>query len=141
MPLPRTARLSLAVPTDSRRRNLISLTALIDVVFILLVFFMLASSFLSWRAIGVETPGQGAAGAAMEGALLIEVREDGLRLGGETISLDGVVRKVSEVLARKPDGRILVRPGDGVAVQEVVSVLDRLAGAGIANMSLIREKR
>ncbi|OOC09384.1 ExbD/TolR family protein, partial [Thioalkalivibrio halophilus] len=37
-----------------RRRNLISLTPLIDVVFILLVFFMLASSFLDWRAVELE---------------------------------------------------------------------------------------
>jgi biopolymer transport protein ExbD len=33
------------------RRAVVSLTPLIDVVFILLVFFMLASSFVKWRAI------------------------------------------------------------------------------------------
>ena len=38
---------------NSRRRALISLTPLIDMVFILMVFFMLASSFQTWRAIAV----------------------------------------------------------------------------------------
>ena len=39
-----------------KKRPLISLTPLIDVVFILLVFFMLASSFLDWRSIDLSTP-------------------------------------------------------------------------------------
>ena len=43
----------------SRRRALIGLTPLIDVVFILLVFFMLASSFLDWRAIDLTAPARG----------------------------------------------------------------------------------
>ena len=40
-----------------RRRPLISLTPLIDVVFILLVFFMLTSTFLDWRPIELNAPG------------------------------------------------------------------------------------
>src|SRR5690606_18422295 len=63
----------------ARRRSTISLTPLIDVVFILLVFFMLASSFLDWRAIDLRAPGP-AAGASLEGVLYVEVRDDGLRL-------------------------------------------------------------
>ena len=39
-----------------RRRRAISLTALIDVVFILLLFFMLTSTFTHWKAIELEAP-------------------------------------------------------------------------------------
>ena len=52
--------------TAPSRRRLISLTPLIDVVFILLIFFMLASSFLDWRAIGLDAPADATAGAAGE---------------------------------------------------------------------------
>jgi biopolymer transport protein ExbD len=38
------------------RRHRISLTALIDVVFILLLFFMLTSSFSQWRAVSFQWP-------------------------------------------------------------------------------------
>jgi biopolymer transport protein ExbD len=138
---PLTDRLSLAPPSSGRRRPLISLTPLIDVVFILLIFFMLASSFLNWRAIALDAPGRAAASPSMEGALLVEIRDDGLRLGGETVSLDRLVRRAADSLAKKPDRRVLVRPAKGVAVQEVVVVLDRLAAAGVGNMSLIRDAR
>jgi biopolymer transport protein ExbD len=44
----------------ARKARRISLTALIDVVFILLMFFMLTSSFSQWRAMEFRSPVQGA---------------------------------------------------------------------------------
>ncbi|MEM6945656.1 MAG: biopolymer transporter ExbD, partial [Pseudomonadota bacterium] len=46
-----TASLPPRLANRPRKRLRISITPLIDVVFILLVFFMLASSFLDWRSI------------------------------------------------------------------------------------------
>ena len=128
-------------PRNRGRRPLISLTPLIDVVFILLVFFMLASSFLDWRAIALDAPATAAAGASMEGALLVEVRPDGLRLGGENVSLDALVQRAAALLEKKPERRVLIRPDAGVDVQRVVAVLDRLAAAGVGNLSLVRDRR
>jgi len=128
-------------PARAGRRPLISLTPLIDVVFILLVFFMLASSYLEWRSIDLDTPAAAAANSSMEGAILVEVRRDGLRLSGETVSLDTLVERVGERVAAKPEQRCLVKAAPGVALQEAVQVLDRLALAGVAQLSLIRGER
>lgn len=141
MPALPIARLSLAPPSNGRRRNLISLTPLIDVVFILLVFFMLASSFLDWRSITLDSPKQTGTSASLERALLIEVRTDGLRLGGETMSLDRITGRAAAAIAKKPDRPVLVRPDDGVPVQDVVVVVDALAAAGVGNLSLIRRTK
>jgi biopolymer transport protein ExbD len=138
MPLHASAPPRLATETR-RRRSPVSLTPLIDVVFILLVFFMLASSFLDWRAIDLNAPAQAGASASMQGALLVEVRPDGLRLSGETVSLDTLAERVAERLAAKPDQKVLVKPATGVPLQDAVDVLDRLAAAGVAELSLIRE--
>ncbi|MEQ8229459.1 MAG: biopolymer transporter ExbD [Rhodospirillales bacterium] len=132
-------RPSLA-PRNKARRNLISLTPLIDVVFILLVFFMLASSFLEWRSISLDAPKKTAAAPSLERAVLVEVRDDGLRLGGEMMSIDRVVQRAAAALQKKPDRPVLIRPDDGVPVQDVVMVLDGLSAGGVANLSLIRRK-
>ena len=121
------------------RRPLISLTPLIDVVFILLVFFMLASSFLDWRSIDLTAPSPTVAGSATEGSLLVEVRADGVRLSGAPVSLDELAARVGERLVLDADQRVLVRPAAGVPLQEVVAVLDRLADAGVVDLSLIRD--
>ncbi|RMD63107.1 MAG: biopolymer transporter ExbD [Alphaproteobacteria bacterium] len=127
------------VNRSGRRRALISLTPLIDVVFILLVFFMLASSFLDWRSIQLSAPATAAMDSTLDGALLVEIRRGGLRLSGKKISLHGLVKRLSERLAQKPHQRVIIKPDDRVSLQDVVSVLDRLAEAGINDMSLIRD--
>lgn len=124
----------------ARKRPLISLTPLIDVVFILLIFFMLASSFLDWRAIDLDAPVQAAGGAtSSEGALLIEIKPDGIRLAAEQVTLNTLAGRVSERLAVKPDQRVLIKPSEGVPLQRTVTVLDRLKAIGVADISLTRD--
>ena len=123
----------------ARRRPMISLTPLIDVVFILLVFFMLASSFLDWRAIDLGAPVRAAGNASSEGALLVEIRPDGLRLSAEPLALDVLARRVGERLAVKPEQRVLIKPSKGIPLQRTVDVLDRLKAVGVSDMSLIRD--
>lgn len=119
---------------------MVSLTPLIDVVFILLIFFMLASSFLDWRAIDLNTPGARTVGAAMEGALLVEVMPDRLRLSGETLSLEALGERVRQRLAVKPNQPVVVKAAPGVELQRAVKILDGLSAAGAGQVSIIRDR-
>jgi len=114
----------------------ISLTPLIDMVFILLVFFMLASSFLNWRAMPLNAGEPAGADNGPKGALLVQVRPDGLRLAGHALALDAIAQRVAASLAETPGRRVLVEPAPGVPLQAAVTVLDRLAAAGARNLSL-----
>ena len=122
-----------------RRRAAISLTPLIDVVFILVIFFMLASSFADWRSIDFAATGRGEIGARAEGAVLLEVRSDGLRLSGDRVDLPEAVARLDIIAMERPGTAILVRPGAGVPLQDLVFVLDALAEASIGGVSLISE--
>lgn len=127
---------SLRAATDGRRRALISLTPLIDVVFILLVFFMLASSFLDWRAIDLDPPARAGAASALTGAMLVDVRTDDLRLSGESLPLNLIIERLKQVAEDHPDRAIVVRPSNGVSLQRTIRVLDRLNGSGMQSISL-----
>jgi biopolymer transport protein ExbD len=126
----------LADRFPARRRASISLTPLIDVVFILLVFFMLASSFLDWRAIDLRAPGRAASMTALEGALFVEVRKDGLRLGGLRVDL-AALQDAARRRATDGKARAVVRADDGVTLQQTVAVLDALAAAGVADIAMV----
>jgi len=117
-----------------RRRAQVSLTPLIDVVFILLVFFMLASSFVEWRSLTLSAAGAGGAAPEMEGAALVDVGSGGaLRLAGAATGETALMTR----LAADPDRRVLLRPIGGVAMQPVVDLLDRLETAGASRVSLL----
>ena len=127
------------IDSGGSRRGLIRLTPLIDIVFILVVFFMLAASFSQWRTIELTTPGRTVAGASMEGALLVEIESNGnLRLSGKVISHTGLKEEVARRVESRPGLRLLVRPATGVSLQQAVQVLDIVVESGVSDISLIR---
>ncbi|MEM9044236.1 MAG: biopolymer transporter ExbD [Pseudomonadota bacterium] len=120
-----------------RKRLKISLTPLIDVVFILLVFFMLASSFLDWRSIQVSSAGQPGAASGVEGSLLVDLSPEGFRLSGENMNSADLSARIAARMQAKPDQRILIRPTTGVDMQRMVTLLDSLAEAGARDIALM----
>jgi biopolymer transport protein ExbD len=122
-----------------RRRLRISLAPLIDVVFILLVFFMLASSFLDESAFQVDAPAAKLGGESLEGAVLIELRQDGLRLSGVRLAPAQLEARLAEHAARNPAQQVLVKPAPGVSLQDTVAILDRVLASGLSEVSFTRD--
>ena len=121
-------------------QRIVSLTPLIDVVFILLVFFMLVSNFNQFNAITVNAPAPASKpDNKMEGALLIRLNEDGeIDIAGRPAPWDEVAAIVKKALAEKPERQVLIKPHADLAIQEAVDLLDELAVTGITNFSFIR---
>jgi len=125
---------TLAAPT-ARRRSVISLTPLIDVVFILLVFFMLASSFLDWRTLALDTAAAGAPAPAEEAPFLVQIETGELRLNGAAITLATLI---DAARVRRPAAQpVSLQPMAETRVQAVVRVLDALNAAGVGPLKLV----
>ncbi len=126
----------MQIQSPRQRRRIVSLTPLIDVVFILLIFFMLASTFVQWRAIDLGLTQAGGASSQMEGAILVRVRPERLDLNGRPLSLAELSEAVKGYLSRRPRQSVVIQPGQGVDLQRIVDVADRLVAAGATNLSL-----
>ena len=121
-----------------KRRKLTRLTPLIDIVFILLVFFMLASSFMTWRSVELNAPGEAVADSMAENvSLLVEIEKDGIRLAGERMSPEDLKRAVEQHMRADPEQRFLLQPSEDVPLQQLVSVLDQLKLAGANNLDIV----
>lgn len=122
------------------RRALVSLTPLIDVVFILLVFFMLASSFSTEQVIEILAPvDTGPARSEAAGAALVRIRGNGdIDLNGEPLTRSELSQRVGAWSVSHESRRYLVQPDDGVTTQQVVSVLDLLKSSGAGSVSFTR---
>ncbi|MDH3639858.1 MAG: biopolymer transporter ExbD [Gammaproteobacteria bacterium] len=122
-----------------RRRPIIGLTPLIDVVFILLIFFMLASSFLDWRAIPLEVPRTGFEPSSEVQGVLVRIKRGGeVDLNGIPVTGGALIQQLGRLLETSPNVRVLVQPQAGVPLQEVVRVLDGLSEAGARHVSLVK---
>ncbi len=121
--------------------RLISLTPLIDVVFILLVFFMLTSSFLDWRSVNLTvSSGVGAATSAQR-AILISLRSDGsVVVGSRPVAKQALRSVMTARLAGNREQRVVIRSDPGVPLQRAVNTLDLLRTIGATNVSLSRKR-
>jgi len=112
------------------RRPRISLTALIDVVFILLLFFMLTSSFSQWRGVSFQWP------VAVQQAPTVEPQYVRLRADGAIRLVDGVLAlNHYDELATVPatafasDRPLILVPAASTSLQDVVAALAALRRA------------
>ncbi|NGX16049.1 biopolymer transporter ExbD [Wenzhouxiangella sp. XN24] len=123
-----------------RRRAVISLTPLVDVVFILLVFFMLASSFLDWRYVTMDTPAARAAAPPSDvPALVLVVSRDGILLEDTAVSAAEAIAAADRHLAQHPDVAVRLQPAGDTPLQAVMDVLDALSAAGLEPLKLVRD--
>jgi biopolymer transport protein ExbD len=115
------------------------LTPLVDVVFLLLVFFMLVSSWQELRSLELKAPTT-VGGSGIKGAVLVRVLPDGsLDLNGVSVDLTELTVQIRGYLSHTPEQQVLVRPAATVPLQDLVDVLDRLHAMGVANLNLIKE--
>ena len=125
-----------------RMRARVSLTSLIDVVFILLVFFMLVSNFLDWRSLDLTVSAPGTAARGEDSALHIVLHAaDDWRIGGRAIAPGALSAFIARHLATHPGASILIEPRNGVALQAAIDALDQARQAGATNAALVEAGR
>ena len=119
------------------RRRAISLTALIDVVFILLLFFMLTSTFTHWKAVDFQFPVASPDLSTQEPQALILHQDGSLSLHGQPFHLptpnDPIPRRAGAFDVARP---VVVFPEANTRVQMIISAFEELQAAGIAGVSL-----
>ena len=107
-----------------RRRSSIGLTPLIDVVFLLLIFFMLASTFLKFSAVSISGARSGGTSGNLSEIALIQIRgTEDIRINGKTVALKGVLPQIDELIA-KGVTRAVIQPAQKATVQDLVMVLE-----------------
>jgi biopolymer transport protein ExbD len=118
----------------------LNLTSLIDVVFLLLIFFMVATTFLDpEREIGIELPEALSATESQEAPeeIVINVFRDGrLSLGGEEVERAVLEATLQRAAQSDPKTPVTIRGDRLVHHEEIVSVMDACGSAGLSNLAV-----
>ncbi len=118
-----------------------NLTPLIDVVFLLLVFFMLTSHFVREETIPVDLPNAESGGRSdTEGRLEIVLGVHGIAyIGGEPIAQEALAEAIRRELADRVDRTVRVRGDRAVGLGAAVGVLDAARMAGADGVDIVTE--
>lgn len=124
-----------------RPSHTIDMAPLIDVVFLLLIFFMLTSSFTS-PSLPLNLPGASAEGSEPREALTVSVAEDGaIAIDGEVVSLDAFEETLQTRLAAFPDKSVNFRGDRTIDYGIFVDLMDRARRTGATQFNLVHEPR
>ena len=124
--------------TRYRSRAVIRLTPLIDVVFILLVFFMLSSSFVEWKSLSLTIPSSGAGGKTDRRVLSVGVTADKrLQINGKQYAFQDLAMVVNQYQNDGSDISIVVQPATGTRLQTTIELIDLLTSLGHEDISLV----
>lgn len=117
----------------------INLTSLIDVIFFVLVLFLLVAPIVEY-GINVNLPEAAPKKIAEPESITVNVRkaDEGLRiyLDSERLTLDELTERLKVIAARKPDTAIVLRADRELNYDSVIQVIDRIGEAGLTRMGL-----
>ncbi len=122
----------------------VNITPLLDIVFILLIFFIVTATFLREKGIDVRTPEDTPPEekTVPPPALVLAVQEDGfVRVNGlRVIDPASVKPVVQEFIAREPRGVVLVSAAPESESGIAVEVMDQAQDGGASAVSLALQK-
>lgn len=110
----------------------INMTPLIDMVFILLIFFMVTTSFVKETGVDVNRPSASTAILKKKGTILVGVNQSGqVFMEGKQIDIRSVRAHIEKSLADSPKGAVVIIADKISYTGVVIRVMDqcRLAGA------------
>ncbi|MBT8043385.1 MAG: biopolymer transporter ExbD [Verrucomicrobiae bacterium] len=116
----------------------INISPLIDVVFILLIFFIVTTVFIEETGVDVNKPRAASAEDLEKNSILIAVTSDGqVYQGGRSIGIDGVRSVVAAMLEQDDTMPVIIQGDKDSTHGTVVKVIDaaKLAGARTVNLA------
>ena len=120
------------------RSSPIGLTPIIDVVFLLLMFFMLASTFSRFAHVDIALGGRvGDAAAADAIAIVLSVTGEGFFVDGAGVSQDGIAEAL-KASAGSRDARVLLRPATDAVAADIVQAIEQARASGVGRVVLVR---
>ena len=130
-----------AIPRPSPPKRLVTLVPLIDVMLILLVFFMVTSTYLDLNMVPVVERGAAPATSGANGSpqtRLVRIAADGTAyFRGQPLS-DAVLGELSRDLDQNPLLSVLVFPSAQANTQALISTMEDLTAIGASRLRLVR---
>ncbi|OIO73304.1 MAG: hypothetical protein AUJ57_04705 [Zetaproteobacteria bacterium CG1_02_53_45] len=119
-----------------------NLTPLIDIVFLLLVFFMLTAHFVQDEGLPIELPEAVSAISLNENKPLeVVISESGeISIADKPIAIDVLSQQLSTLLAGRDEKRVVIRGDTGVKLGDSVVVIDAARRAGASGVDIVTEQ-
>ena len=115
----------------------LNLTPMLDIVFIMLIFFVVTTSFVKESGIEVNRPTAQTAERRDQGNILIAISPNGeIWIYKRAVDIRAVRAVVERLVAENPEGGVIIQGDREAQIGLLVKVMDQVRKAGIVNVSI-----
>lgn len=116
---------------------LLDMTPMLDVVFIMLIFFIVTSSFAKESGVDVSSPSAATAESKERGNILIALTASGeVWIDRRNIDIRAVRANVERLHAENPEGSVVIQADKDSKNGLLIQVIDQSRLAGVSNVSI-----
>lgn len=117
------------------------LTSLIDIVFLLLIYFLLTTNFITEAGISVHLPKAKAVGKQSRQEITVSIDKAGKTyLENRPVAYDDLLGRLQKMIHDNPRQMVVIKADRSVALQKAVDVMDIVRAAGGKHLFLATEK-
>jgi biopolymer transport protein ExbD len=117
------------------------MTSLIDIVFLLLIYFLLTTNFIVEEGITIKLPDAKASAPQIKQEITVTVDEEGRAyMADQEIPLDQLYTRIKEMIGADKDRLVIIKADKTVILNKAVKVMDIAKAAGASRLSLATEK-
>jgi len=115
----------------------INLAPLLDIVFIMLIFFVVTTSFVKESGIEVNRPTAQTAERREQGNILIAIAPNGeIWIDKQPVDIRSVRAVVERLTAENPEGSVIIQGDREAQIGLLVEVMDQVRKGGVSNVSI-----
>ena len=125
------------------RAPAVQMASLMDIVFLLLCFFVTSSVFSQWEtevAITLPTAKSDTIPGRMPGEIILNLNADGkVSVNGHVLSLEEVTKRLTRIAENFPGQPVVIRADKTCSYETLMSLIDACRTANVWNFSLATE--
>lgn len=119
----------------------VDMSPLIDMVFILLIFFMVSATFVKDMKLDLNRPGASSAQKASSKVTRVYIDKTGeTYIDGQSVKVWAIQGKLRDILRTATEKSILVITDETIAVDKLIEVVDQCRMAGASDVAVATEK-
>jgi biopolymer transport protein ExbD len=124
-------------PRNKGRGLIINITTLIDVMFLLLIFFMVTSTFKNQPAINLVLPRSATASETVDTPAVLFLTSEGIVYLNDTLmDKETLAARLKEMHDESGEDRMVLRADEDAAHGDVVELIDTIKQSGFTRVSL-----
>ncbi|EGA66240.1 biopolymer transporter ExbD [Vibrio brasiliensis] len=119
----------------------VDLTSMLDIVFIMLIFFIVTSSFVRESGVEVNRPTASNVVSQKEAGIFVAITSaNDIYIDKRIVDVERVQATIEHLILDKPDASLVIQADEHAYSGTVVKVMDAAKGAGVRNIALAAEK-